>query len=189
MTNELPLHVQAHPSLYATLTRYAGEREPISYLEIGVREGDSLRRVIEAAGPALRELALCDDWSGESGGSNRGGHAHIQALLEDLHYAGEVQWLDGNSHELLRPVLGGRQFDLILIDGDHTAAGAAQDLEDCAGLLAPEGRLIFDDIGHPDHPYLADALQTFVTVHPKLEVVEIPRDSFCGVAVLRRRPA
>ena len=45
-------------------------------------------------------------------------------------------------------------FDLILVDGDHSEAGAHQDLQNVFPRLAPGGMLVFDDIAHPAHHYL-----------------------------------
>lgn len=130
-----------------------------SYLEIGCREGGSLRLVV-AANPTLERLVICDTWGGIYGGTGRGSHRHIEELLASLGYAGEVRFLDGDSRELI-PTLR-ETFDLILVDGDHSDEGAAADLANVRSLLAAGGRLLFHDICHPAHPGLRGVLDRFV---------------------------
>lgn len=130
-----------------------------SYLEIGCREGDSLRLVV-AANPTLERLVVCDTWGGIYGGTGRGSHRHIEELLSSLGYAGEVRFLDGDSRELI-PTLR-ETFDLILVDGDHSDEGAAADLANVRPLLAAGGRILFHDICHPAHLGLRGVLDRFV---------------------------
>lgn len=130
-----------------------------SYLEIGCREGGSLRLVV-AANSTLERLVICDTWGGIYGGTGRGSHWHIEQLLSLLGYAGEVRFLDGDSR-LLIPTLR-ETFDLILVDGDHSDEGAEIDLANVRPLLAPGGRILFHDICHPAHPGLRGVLDRFV---------------------------
>lgn len=53
---------------------------------------------------------------------------------------------------------GDRQYDLVLIDGDHSYEGVAADFELYGPMVKPGGALIFDDYGAPDWP----AIQRFV---------------------------
>jgi predicted O-methyltransferase YrrM len=50
----------------------------------------------------------------------------------------------GTSEQIL-PTLGPRQFDLVFVDGDHTAAGVAFDLAQGLRLVAADGILAFHD--------------------------------------------
>lgn len=107
------------------------------YLEVGVQEGRTLQAVVEAAGPDLIELVLCDTWGTESGGTGRGSHAHIDRLLEALGYHNPVVYLDGRSQDLL-PGLKTccllAPFDLVHIDGEHTYEATRGDLEHGWGM-------------------------------------------------------
>ena len=180
--NEVTLN---HPSLYYALQLLASLRKPQHYLEVGVREGDSLKIVVEAALSSLQKLVLCDDWGGGYGGTARGSHQHVAELLTSWGYTHEVQWVDGDSHQVLRPAIEGQTFDLILIDGDHSEAGARQDLMDVYSSLAPQGLLLFDDVYFASHPWLTDVLHKFVQEMPYLELLAEMTDSASGVAVVR----
>ena len=159
--------------------------QPESYLEIGVREGDSLKIVLQHAKPA--RIYLCDTYGTGYGGSGRGSHDHIAALIKEIGYGGEVNYLDGDSTVLV-PRLPLESMDLIMVDGDHSATGAMADLENCYRLLRVEGCIIFDGITHPDHSELDLVGRQFVRAHKDLELVFLDRfhDVYGGM-VFRRR--
>lgn len=123
---------------------------PLRYLEIGVRRGHSLALVLAAAtvNGELDYAVGVDSWIANYAGEPNEGPDDVRAFLEQQvgPAAGKVQLMTGDSHELL-PGLGraAPRFNLILVDGDHTPPGAAQDLEDAFELLEPGGELVFDD--------------------------------------------
>lgn len=129
-----------------------------SYLEIGVREGDSSKIVLENA-PNLKEIYLCDTYKGFYGGSNRGNHNHLLPL-EQQYPKVKFTFLDGDS-KLTIPTINDKQFDLIYIDGDHSPEGALTDLVNCHRILKERGFIIVDDICHPSHKYLIDIVSKF----------------------------
>jgi len=145
--------------LHTLLDKFSELIRPVSYLEVGVCEGESLKRVIEHGCPA--RLYLCDDWGRVAGGTGRGSHDHIQAMLDEMSVAVNPVYLDGSSHDLLMSV--SVSFQMITVDGDHSGPGAEQDLCECWPLLEPNGFLFFDDICHPMHMYLDDVLAKFVS--------------------------
>lgn len=170
--------------LHCLLDRYSELVRPVSYLEVGVREGDSLIRVLKHARP--RRLYLCDDWGRAAGGTGRGSHAHIQALLDERSLNVSPVYLDGDSHVLLREVR--TTFQMITVDGDHSGPGAAQDLRDCWPLLEPNGFLFFDDIHHPMHVYLDLELSSFLaeTTDARLIFRHAYGLDFPGCAVIQK---
>lgn len=120
-------------SQHEILARLARLLPVRSYLEVGVRDGCSLWVVLEA-NPRIMRLALADDWGTTHGGTGRGSHEHVAALLRNIGWPGRVLWLDGRSQETL-PELSMRvptpTFDLVHIDGDHSYDGALADLRNC----------------------------------------------------------
>ena len=133
------------------------------YLEVGCREGDSLRQIV-ANSAVINRVVVCDMWGPMYGGTGRGGHDHIDAMLNGLGYTGERLFLDGDSKKLV-PTLRG-QFDLVLVDGDHSPAGALADLTNCWPLVESGGQLVFHDIRHPAHPGLLTLFHVFMDDQP-----------------------
>jgi predicted O-methyltransferase YrrM len=175
-------------AMWKTLRRLAEKHQPRSYLEIGVREGDSLKIVLDAA--PVERLALADLWGGTYGGTGRGSHAHVQVMLAERAYAGDVAWLDGDSGTTIPAFAAAKPapFDMILVDGDHSDAGAGRDLENALRLLAPGGVLVFDDITHPAHAYLSDVAEAFGQRHvDELDKIAEDRAPFGVVAWKRIR--
>jgi hypothetical protein len=175
---------RGHPSLYDALRRVGQEETPEGYLEIGVREGDSLRALLEVWVPGL--IVLCDTWGADYGGSDRGGHEHIEKLLEDLKCFANVIYLDGRSQEVLPGACADEVFDLVLVDGDHSLQGAMADYQNCWPLLKPGGIMLADDTHHPAHLYLDDAFRHFVATHDG-EVLWEMKDEASGICCARKR--
>jgi hypothetical protein len=168
--------------LHSVLRALVQEERPASYLEIGVREGDSLKVVLDASGESLHRIALADTWGDSYGGTGRRSNAHIKKLLNG--YGGEVLWLDGDSKQTIPPLVD--KFDLITVDGDHSPAGARADLEAAREHLLPHGRLVFDDIAHPGHPWLRDVADEFASAHMDIEIERVVTERPHGVIVFRR---
>jgi predicted O-methyltransferase YrrM len=174
----------SNQSLYDFLAGHCQENTVRSYLEIGTRDGGSLRVVVENA-PALESIVCADTWGGEWGGSGRGSHDHIDRLLAGMLYTGEVRYLDGDSKETI-PTLA-QQFDLILVDGDHSYEGGMADLRNVWPLCRPGGCVAFHDITHPAHPYLLTAFDEWVEERrPEIAVWRQVLEPY-GVAVAVKR--
>jgi hypothetical protein len=99
----------------AALEGFLALAKPALAIEIGRAEGGSLRR-IAAHSAEVHSLDL----------------APPPPELAELEH---VSFHTGDSHELLSPLLArlageGRNVDLALVDGDHTADGVRRDLED-----------------------------------------------------------
>lgn len=132
-----------------------------TYLEIGVGEGHSLREVlIKVTG--LEEVVLCDSWGAAYGGSNRGSHDHIVALLEEEGFPlSKVRFLDGLSKVLVPDYfLGnpGKRVDLCLVDADHSEGGLWDDL---MNTVEQTDIVAVHDIRHPQHIYLKCVFSAF----------------------------
>src|SRR2546427_4022959 len=183
MTPEsLRASIAYHPCLYEVLREVCSNLRPVSYLEIGVKEGDSLLTVLEASEGSVRKLTLCDIWKGE-GGYGHLSHEHIELLLRELNFSGDVEFLDGDSRDTI-PTLSG-PYDLILIDGDHSMSGAQVDLKNTWPLLRVGGVLVYDDIGHSAHPHLEPVFKQW-SERPDAKVLDMRYDRSSGTAFCRK---
>jgi predicted O-methyltransferase YrrM len=128
---------------------------PRRYLEIGVRRGRSMAMVL-AACPEV-EVVGFDMWMEKYAGMENPGPAFVKSEMKKVSPLAKVQLIDGNSHQTVPEFLkanSATMFDLITVDGDHSEKGALQDLRDVLPRLSMGGAIVFDDISHPQHPYL-----------------------------------
>jgi predicted O-methyltransferase YrrM len=129
--------------------------QPKRYLEIGVRRGRSAAAVASVA-PAC-DFCLFDRWTANYAGIDNPGPEFVQEELARLGHHGDREFVNGDSHKTLPAFFEKHPdiaFDLITVDGDHSAEGAARDLADVLPHLAIGGAVVFDDICHPKHPEL-----------------------------------
>jgi predicted O-methyltransferase YrrM len=171
--------------LHTLLTTYAAKEKPTSYLEIGVREGNSLLALLDGWKP--QRLCLCDHWGPYAEWPTRTGHEHIAALLAAHNIDAQVTWLDGDSRVLV-PNLK-ETFDFITVDGNHARHPAADDLKAAWPLLNKNGLLFFDDIFHPAHLYLYDVVLEFLHCHrddARLERLEKNPPLNLGCSIIRK---
>ncbi len=141
----------------------AAKQDGVRYLEVGVRLGHSLAAVLLAAGDRLECAVGVDTFiSAYADEPNPGAETVLSSFYSLGFLAGHpVTIFTGDSHDLL-PGLArqGKTYNLILVDGDHTEEGAAQDLADCWKMLEPGGTLVFDDsTGGPE----GDLYQVWIT--------------------------
>jgi hypothetical protein len=156
------------------------------YLEIGVRDGDSLRVYLKQA-MTIQRIVLVDNWGSQFGGTGRGSSAHIERLIQDVRPDAwpQTEIATGNSPDVLPSLTGA--FDLILVDGDHSEAGAAADLRIAWRLLTVGGSLVFDDIYHPKHPYLLQVANRFCKATADAFATYVS-DAGKGVFVMQKQP-
>lgn len=169
--------------LHETLQRMTEMILPESYLEVGVREGDSLKAVLSIHKPNF--LVLCDTWGSTYGGTGRGNANHIKKLLKEVGFEGKLMIFNESSHVAL-PKITCKRFDLINIDGDHSYNGALTDLRNAWKLLNPGGILVFDDIIHPDHKYLEDCINNFIKETSDALVLKFDNTHDNGVVALTK---
>ncbi|MFC1637032.1 glycosyltransferase family 9 protein, partial [Planctomycetota bacterium] len=138
------------------LNWYADTFKPSNYLEIGVRRGRSMAQVLVQS-PQTRAYGF-DSWIQEYSGTPNPGSDFVISELKNLSVNNLPILIEGDSHVTLPRFWvdpnNPRQFELILVDGDHSYEGAKKDLEICLAHLAPGGALVFDDITHHSHPEL-----------------------------------
>lgn len=110
-------------------------------LEIGVRQGQSTRTILGA---------LADRGSGRL--TSIDVRDRTDRIPEELrpHWRHAVG--DSHSQDVYKEAAAGMMFDLILIDGDHSASGVRKDWEMYAPHVSPGGFVIFHDIINPNDP-------------------------------------
>lgn len=144
----------------------AKKLEPRRYLEIGTRRGWSLAQVLSET-PAC-EVVSCDMWVTDyADAPNPGPNLVREEIARVTDATGTITFISGNSHDVL-PVLfgqapphhnipgtteaatligsGSMEFDLITVDGDHSALGSWWDLCDVMPHVALGGAVVFDDL-------------------------------------------
>jgi predicted O-methyltransferase YrrM len=154
---------------------------PVRYLEVGVREGDSMNAILQ--NPNVTAVGV-DSWGAEAGGTARGSADHVKKYLGP-EKSSRVTLHSGDSHVLLKRFKL-PEFNLIYVDGDHSEAGAIEDMDDCLKLLAPGGTMLVDDIDHPAHSYLRATVLAWAA---RNNMAIKTHDVGQGVAEMRRKDA
>ena len=156
--------------LHSFLKHYSITNNPSNYLEIGTREGDSLKMVLTNSSKIV-EVFVCDTWGAAYGGSGKASHNHIVNMVKNVGYQGTINYLDGDSKIEIPKLHGSKDnyFDLILVDGDHSAEGGLADLENVLQLAKKNsGCILFHDITHHSHLYLEKVFDDFAEKHSNL---------------------
>jgi predicted O-methyltransferase YrrM len=151
------------------LTAYARLARPRRYLEIGVRNGMSLC-LVAAARPTV-DIAAFDLFQPGYGGMAQLGPEHVRAEVAKFGHAGKLDLIAGDSHETVPTYLREHPettFDLVFVDGDHSAGGARADLEAVAAALSYGGLIVFDDISNPNCRGLLEVWREFVAGREEL---------------------
>lgn len=166
---------------------YALKAAPKSYLEIGVDGGMSLEPLLMFHRP--ERIVLSDIWNPEYCQHGHNSHAHIAAMLSRLGVdLRDVTFLDGDSKVTI-PTLK-ETFDLITVDGDHSAEGALVDLQNTWPLLNEGGLLLFDDTNHPEYPWLHPTMVNWMkSVSPTPEVIQETTGLATTTILKKKRPA
>lgn len=175
--------------LHDYLKKYCLNYSPESYLEIGTREGDSLKVVLKNS-INIHDVFVCDTWGNVYGGSDKSNHEHINKMSEEINYNGNLTFLDGDSRIEIPKLHESKMsyFDLILVDGDHSEEGGRIDLENVLPLAKRNNScILFHDITHPGHLYLEKVFDDFVEKHKNFwrkEPEKITDDVGIGIVYL-----
>ena len=132
--------------LHDLMAQLARTHDPKSYLEIGVREGDSLRAVMDNCN--LEVAIVCDTWKGECGGTDRGDPGHIVEILKNVP---EHVVITGESQKWLFHVH--YPMDLVLVDGSHWQGAAEVDIINAKKIFIGQ-IIVVHDLDYPGYEYL-----------------------------------
>jgi len=73
--------------------------------------------------------------------------------------------------EAVKAKLDGGAIRMFHVDGEHSRAALAQDLELATACIAPGGLIVLDDMLHPGYPTLMVAVQDYLQRHPEMVVL------------------
>lgn len=172
--NDTIEQLPTYPLLRELVLQHRNRRgRKISYLEIGTHEGGSALAVLGTG--AIASATLIDNWSY---GDKR---EDVEQRLAKAGVLGLATILTGESREIL-PTLN-PPFDMIFVDGDHEREPAVNDMTQSLRLLAPNGRMLVDDLDHPGYKFLRHEVINFAkenALHTRFH------DAHFGVAELWR---
>lgn len=166
----------------AVLNTYSYLAKPRNYLEIGIRNGMSLCMVASAC-PSV-DIVAFDLFQEDYGKMPLHGPDHIRSEIEKFNHSGSLTLIAGDSHATVPEFLKQHSedtFDLIFVDGDHSAEGAKNDLETVVSSLSYGGMIVFDDICNPNCHGLYDVWKEFSSSHDELDCISF-MDGGNGVA-------
>jgi len=162
-------------STFRELVRPVWTGRPVTYLEIGVFEGMSMRWVLQQILTSTESRAVgIDPWLMTR---KLSGHememVWSRALDNTREWGDRCQLIRSNSHEVLRRMnsrsgfngIGRNSVDFCMIDGDHNAYAALDDAQQCLELVKPGGWLLFDDVENdkPKENHVKKGLEMFRT--------------------------
>ncbi len=157
-----------YADIVTVLLALAETLKPENYLEIGVRRGRSVCAVASKA-PQCNAY-MFDMWVTNYAGMANPGEDLVAAELLKIGHTGRREFHNGNSHHTLKKFFGENPslaFDIVTVDGDHTYAGAAEDLCDVLPRIKVGGAIVFDDLCHPKHMYLQEVWEKLVVDDPR----------------------
>ena len=176
-------------SEFIQLAAMIQRQKPRAIMEIGTLRGGSLFALCRLADPSATIISL-DLPRGPFGG----GYAWYQIPLF-RGFAGSDQALfliRGNSHdpaseEKVRAALGGKQLDVLFIDGDHTYDGVKRDFAMYSPFVKRGGLIIFHDIVEHPAETGCEVSRFWKEIRPDfqhLEIISDPSQGWAGIGVL-----
>lgn len=140
------------PYVAPLLRAFADGRGPIRYLEIGAYEGKNLA-LMDWLLPGKLEATVIDPWFDPDLNPEEKYHAVEPRFFRNVAKLGFPKFSARkgfSTYELPKMLEAGERFDLIYVDGSHTAWAVTVDLAYCAALLAVGGMMVLDDYWHQE---------------------------------------
>jgi hypothetical protein len=140
------------PFVAPVLRKFGQWKERIDYLEIGAYEGRNLV-LMDWLLPARLDVTVIDPWFDQDLNPEEKYHAvepRFQRNTAKLLFKSLTVTKGFSTYELPKMLEAGSRFDLIYVDGTHTALGVMIDLCYCAAMLRTGGLMILDDYWHDE---------------------------------------
>lgn len=140
------------PYVAPLLRQFAASRSSIRYLEIGAYEGRNLA-LMDWLLPARLDVTVIDPWFDPDLNPEEKYHAVEPRFFRNvakLRFPKFQARKGFSTYELPKMLEAGERFDLIYIDGSHTAWAVTVDLAFCAALLDVGGMMVLDDYWHQE---------------------------------------
>jgi predicted O-methyltransferase YrrM len=160
------------PMLKQVLEEYAG-KSGIKMLEIGSFQRRSTVWMLENILTSPSSKITCiDTFEGSAEHSHEQITGLSNAFMHNVRSFGDkVEIKKGSSHDVLRTINSKETYDIIYVDGDHSAPAVMQDAVLAFPLLKKGGLLIFDDYMWTGMPDVLDrpkvAIDAFVSIFQK----------------------
>jgi len=169
-------------------------KEPVNMIQIGVFEGmDLLWCLQNFLGHARSRVLAVDPWAATRKLDDEKMAAVEERARANLaSYGKKVELVKGYSAEVLKQSLEqtervkGKliepgQWDLVIVDGDHTDLAVLADARLALQLVRSGGWIVFDDVrnAHPKKNHVYDGLEIFLSQRGH-EVKEVWRHRYCN---------
>ena len=138
------------PFVSPLLRDFAAKRGSVRYMEIGAYEGRNLA-FMDWLLPAKLDVTVIDPWFDQDLNPEEKYHAVEPRFARNtakLGFSKLTTHKGFSTYELPRMLERGETYDLIYIDGSHTAWAVGVDLAYCAALLNVGGMMVLDDYWH-----------------------------------------
>lgn len=183
-----PLQVEEE---LASLVKEVRTLNPANVLEIGTAAGGTLFLWTRLAQPHAVIVSI-DLPGGKFGNGYSRGRAgvyrrfagknqQLHLLREDSHVATTL--------EKTRQLFGGRQVDLLFIDGDHTYDGVKRDWEMYSGLVRSGGMIVFHDIAANYEDIQVKRLWDSIKLDSEHREYAVHPKGYFGIGVLVKQPS
>jgi predicted O-methyltransferase YrrM len=143
------------------------------FAEIGAFEGRFLIAMAHCLEPDEKALGMdIFEWPNPEVEGRFAANCARHGIAADRRVAWKVDSGQTTPGEV-RAKLGGGPIRMFHVDGEHSRAALAKDLELATAAIGTGGLIVLDDMLHPGYPTLMVTVQQYLERHPELVVLAI----------------
>lgn len=156
--------------VYVDIIKKFADGRRLEILEIGVFRAGIMRRAMETAASSIASYTGVDPYIGDETDPYHHSYWKSDKSVAETQYDASKALFDKFGQTLIREKSddffknNSRQFDVVIVDGDHRLEPAFRDLLNALAALRPGGLLICDDYGNSDTPDVTRAVGKFISV-------------------------